>query len=147
MRSDSGHLTTVRAQGAQVQAEGHGYDGLDALLWLVVPVALLCVVPIGFVSGDGLAQSAAYARGTWAWNPNHLLLEPVGSWWQGVTAWLGSARPGPDRLKWLSIMAGGATLGIFRWRIAGPLSESRLKANLATLWVALASAFSRLWIS
>lgn len=147
MRSDSGHLTTVRAPGAQVQAEGHGYGGVDALLWLVVPAVVLCVVPIGFVSGDGLAQSAAYASGTWAWNPNHLLLEPVGSWWQGITAWLGSVRPGPDRLKWLSILAGGATLGIFRWRIAGPLSDSRLKANLATLWVGLASAFSRLWIS
>ncbi|HEX7090797.1 MAG TPA: hypothetical protein VF192_11725 [Longimicrobiales bacterium] len=104
-------------------------------------------MPIGFVSGDGLAHSATFTRGTWTWNPNHLLLEPVGSWWQAVTAGLGSARPAPDRLKWLSIVCGAAALGIFRWRVAGPLAPGRLEANLATAWVALGSAFSRLWIS
>ena len=120
---------------------------MDALLWFIVPALVLCIVPIGFVSGDGIAHSVAFARGTWTWNPNHLLLEPVGSWWQSVTARLDAARPAPDRLKWLSIICGAAALGIFRWRVAGPLAPGRLEANLATAWVALGSAFSRLWIS
>ncbi|MEX2284963.1 MAG: hypothetical protein WEE89_20920 [Gemmatimonadota bacterium] len=108
---------------------------------------ILSLVPIGFVSGDGIAQSAAYARGGWHWNPNHLLLEPLGAWWQGTMTRIGLQRQQPDQLKVLSIVAGAATIGIFRFGVAARVATGRLAANYATAWVALASGFSRLWIS
>ena len=119
----------------------------DGVLWLAVTCVLLSVIRIGFVSGDGIAQSAKYATGSWNWNPNHLLLEPLGAWWQTNLTALGVERPAVDQLKLLSILTGSFALGLFRIGIAGKLAASRFAANHATVWVALASGFSRLWIS
>jgi len=120
---------------------------LDALLWLIVPALLLLAIPIGYVSADGIGQSARFAAGNWRLNPNHLLFEPLSAWWQGL---LGAAAPvaeAVDQLKRLSILAGALAVALFRGGVASRLASSRLTANHATLWFALSSAFSRLWIS
>src|ERR1043165_528087 len=59
-------------------------DRIDALLWLVLPVAVLFTIPIGFVSNDGLGHSLGFASGSWRLNPNHLLFQPLGAWWQSA---------------------------------------------------------------
>jgi hypothetical protein len=119
-------------------------DLLDALAWLVLPVLLLSLLPIGYVSADGIGQSLSFSAGFQRWNPNHLLVEPLGVWWQGTP---GSRAEGVDRLKRLSILAGALAAGLFRFGVAGRLASSRLAANHATAWLAFSSAFSRLWVS
>lgn len=122
-------------------------DRLDAILWLLAGALILSVLPIGWVSGDGLVQSARYARGSWTWDPNALLLEPLGAWWQTGLAGLGIPRAGVDLLKLLSVVAGALSVGLFRWGFAARIGDSRFAANHATAWFALGSAFSRMWIS
>ena len=122
-------------------------DGLDALLWFLVWVLLLSILPIGWVSGDGIVQSARYARGDWSWDPNALLLEPVGAWWQTRLTAVGLPRHGVDQLKLLSVLAGALSVGLFRFGFAGRVAQSRFSANHGTAWMALGSAFSRMWIS
>ncbi len=122
-------------------------DRRDALLWLIVPALLLLAIPIGYVSADGIGQSARFAAGSWRLNPNHLLFEPLNAWWQGL---LGPAAPlaeAVDQLKRLSILAGALAVALFRSGVASRLAASRLAANHATAWFALSSAFSRLWVS
>jgi hypothetical protein len=122
-------------------------DRRDAVLWFVLGVLVLTVLPIGWVSGDGLVQSARYAKGDWTWDPNSLLLEPLGGWWQTTLTRMGAPRSGVDLLKLLSVLSGGVTLGLYRWGFAARLTPSRLAANHAVAWVALGSAFSRMWVS
>jgi hypothetical protein len=122
-------------------------DRLDALLWLIVPALFLLAIPIGYVSADGIGQSARFAAGSWHLNPNHLLFEPLSAWWQGL---LGPGAPvaeAVDQLKRLSILAGALAVALFRGGVAARLASSRLAANHATAWFALSSAFARLWIS
>ncbi|HEY7213428.1 MAG TPA: hypothetical protein VIC28_02310, partial [Thermoanaerobaculia bacterium] len=122
-------------------------DRLDALLWFVVPVLLLFTIPIGFVSNDGLGHSLDFAAGTWHLNPNHLLFEPLGAWWQNLWTRHGSGREPVDILKLLSVLTGGLAAGLFRFGVAPRLAVSRWAANHATAWLAFSSAFLRLWVS
>jgi hypothetical protein len=122
-------------------------DRLDALLWFAVPVLILFSIPIGFVSNDGLGHSLDFAAGTWHLNPNHLLFEPLGAWWQSFWTRHGSAREPVDILKLLSGLAGGLAAGLFRFGVAPRLAETRWAANHATAWLAFSSAFLRLWVS
>lgn len=124
-----------------------GSNRIDALFWFGISAVLLALLPIGLVSGDGIAHSARYAAGTWFWNPNHLLFDPVGSWWQKALADLGVTRSGPDRLKLLSIATGAVAVALFRWGVAGPIAPGRVEANHATAWIAFGAAFAGLWIS
>jgi hypothetical protein len=118
---------------------------LDALLWLVLPAVLLFTIPIGFVSNDGLGHSLGFASGDWHLNPNHLLFEPLGAWWQ--SAWKGSGREPVDILKLLSALSGALAAALFRWGVAPRVAETRWAANHATAWLAFSSAFLRLWVS
>ena len=120
-------------------------DRIDALLWLVLPVLLLFTIPIGFVSNDGLGHSQGFASGSWHFNPNHLLFEPLGAWWQN--AWAKSGREPVDALKLLSVLSGALAAALFRWRVAPRVTETRWAANHATAWLAFSSAFLRLWVS
>jgi hypothetical protein len=121
-------------------------DGIDAFLWLAIPAVILFLVPIGFVSNDGLGHSRDFAAGTWHLDPNHLLFEPLGAWWQN--AWMRSGYGGKpvDALKRLSALAGALAAGLFRWKVAPRLTGKRWEANHATAWLAF-SAFLRLWVS
>lgn len=119
---------------------------VDAWLWVLVPAITLSMIHIGYVSGDGLAQSATYARHTWFWNPNHLLYEPLCALWQTVVGHF-LARPGTDVLKLLSIWSAAIAAGLFRWGVAEELCPSRAVANFATAWVVLGSVCSRMAIS
>lgn len=124
-----------------------GGDRLDSLLWFAVPLLLLWFLPIGYIATDGIGQSAQYAAGTWRLNPNHLLYEPLGAAWQSL---LGPGAPreaAVDHLKRLSLLAGALAAALFRGGVAPRLARSRWAANHATAWLALGSAFSRLWVS
>lgn len=120
---------------------------LDAGLWFVVCALVLCVVPIGFVSNDGLGHSRTFATGDWALNPNHLLFEPLGAAWQSLWARLDPARAAVDALKLLSALAGALAVALFRRHVAPLVTSRRGVANYATAWVGLSSAFLRLWVS
>lgn len=122
-------------------------DRLDALLWFVIPVVILFTIPIGFVSNDGLGHSRDFAAGTWRLNPNHLLFEPLGAWWQNLWTRNGSGREPVDILKLLSALSGALAAGLFRYGVAPRLAETRWAANHATAWLAFSSAFLRLWVS
>ena len=119
--------------------------GIDGLLWLVLPLVVLSTIPIGFVSTDGLGHSRSFASGSWRLNPNHLLFEPLGAWWQ--TAWTAGGREPVDTLKLLSALSGALAVALFRWKVAPRVAGSRWAANHATAWVACSSAFIRLWVS
>ena len=119
--------------------------GIDGLLWLVLPLVVLSTIPIGFVSTDGLGHSRSFASGSWRLNPNHLLFEPLGAWWQ--TAWTAGGREPVDTLKLLSALSGALAVALFRWTVAPRVARSRWAANHATAWVACSSAFIRLWVS
>ena len=119
----------------------------DALAWLVLSAVLLSLIPIGWVSADGVGQSLSYAAGFQRWNPNHLLVEPLGVAWLGLLDPGFSRSEGVDHLKRLCILAGALAAGLFRFGVAGRLASSRLAANHGTAWMAAGSAFSRLWIS
>ncbi|MES1241274.1 MAG: hypothetical protein ABUT39_06605 [Acidobacteriota bacterium] len=119
----------------------------DALAWLVLSAVVLCLIPIGWVSADGVGQSLSYAAGFQRWNPNHLLVEPLGVAWLELLDPGFSRAEGVDHLKRLCILAGALAVGLFRFGVAGRLASSRLAANHGTAWMALGSAFSRLWIS
>jgi hypothetical protein len=118
----------------------------DALAWLLVSAILLCLIPIGWVSADGIGQGLSFAAGFHRWNPNHLLVEPLGVGWLDLFD-PGSRGEVADSLKRLSILAGALAVGLFRFGVAGRLASSRLAANHGTAWMAFGSAFSRLWIS
>jgi hypothetical protein len=122
-------------------------DLVDALAWLVLSVVLLWLIPIGYVSADGIGQSLSFAAGFQHWNPNHLLVEPLGVAWLGLLDPGFSRAEGVDHLKRLCILAGALAVGLFRLGVAGRLAPSRLAANHGTAWMAASSAFSRLWIS
>ncbi len=122
-------------------------DRIDALLWLAVAVALLFTIPIGFVSNDGLGHSRSFAAGSWHVNPNHVLFEPLGAWWQNAWMWSGYGREPVDALKLLSALAGALAASLFRWGVAPRLARTRWEANHATAWLAFSSAFLRLWVS
>lgn len=122
-------------------------DRFDAWLWCLLPALALLAIPIGFVSNDGLGHARSFATGAWRLNPNHLLFEPLGAWWLDVLARLGSTRPPVDQLKLLSAFAGALAAGLFRLGIAPRLTGTRRAANVATAWLALSSAFLRLWVS
>jgi hypothetical protein len=124
-------------------------DLRDALLWLIVSILLFLSLRIGYISADGIGQSAGFSAGL-RLNPNHLLFEPLGVGWQGWQRLLGpgaSREEAVDHLKRLSILFGALAVALFRWGVAPRVAASRLAANHATAWVALSSAFSRLWIS
>jgi len=122
-------------------------DRIDALLWFAIPCLVFSLIPIGFASGDGVGHSLAFASGRWHLNPNHLLFEPLGAWWQTTLMALGYPREPFDALKLLSILSGSLAVGLFRLLVAPRVSASRFAANYGTAWVALSSAFLRLWIS
>ncbi len=122
-------------------------DLADALAWLVVSAAVLSLIPIGYVSADGIGQSLSFAAGFQRWNPNHLLVEPLGVTWLGLLDPGFSRAEGVDHLKRLCILAGALAVGLFRLGVAGRLAPSRFSANHGTAWMAASSAFSRLWIS
>jgi hypothetical protein len=119
----------------------------DALAWLVLSAVLLSLIPIGYVSADGIGQSLAFAAGFHRWNPNHLLVEPLGVAWRSLLGPGHSRAEAVDHLKRLSILAGALAVGLFRFGVAGRLATNRLAANHGTAWMAASSAFSRLWIS
>ncbi len=121
-------------------------DLRDAVLWLAIPILVLSAVPIGYVSADGIGQSARFAAGSWRLNPNHLVFEPLGTWWQGPLG-PASREQAVDQLKRLSVLAGALAVALFRGGVAPRLARSRLAANHATAWLAFSSAFSRLWVS
>lgn len=120
---------------------------IDTLLWFFLPVLLLFLVPVGFVSNDGLGHSRSFANGSWNVNPNHLLFETLGAWWQNLWVRGGSQRETVDILKLLSAVSGALAVALFRWGVAGRVAETRWAANHATAWMAFSSAFLRLWVS
>lgn len=122
-------------------------DRLDAALWLVLCLAVLWAVPVGFVSNDGLWHSRKFADGTWSLNPNHLLLEPLGALWQELWARLDPARAGFDALKLLAALAGALAVALFRLQVIAFVVVRRWAANYGTAWVALSAVFLRLWLS
>jgi len=122
-------------------------DRLDATLWLVLCLAVLWAVPVGFVSNDGLWHSRKFADGSWSLNPNHLLLEPLGALWQGLWARLDPAREGFDALKLLAALAGALAVALFRLRVVAFVATRRWVANYGTAGVAASSVFLRLWVS
>lgn len=124
-----------------------GGDRLDALLWFAIPLVLFWFLPIGYVSTDGIGQSAQYADGTWRLNPNHLLYEPLGAAWQSRLGPDAPREAAVDHLKRLSLLAGALAAALFRGGVAARIARSRFAANHATAWLALGSAFSRLWVS
>jgi hypothetical protein len=99
------------------------------------------------MSGDGVSHSATYATGQWVLNPNHLLMEPLGAWWQNTLGALGFTRPGIDLQKLLSAYSGAIALGIFRGGIASRVGAGRLEANLGTLYLAFMVGFLEAWTS
>lgn len=121
-------------------------DLLDALGWLSLSALLLSLLPIGHVSADGIGQSLSLSAGFVRWNPNHLLVEPIGAWWQGLLHPSTSRSEAVDHLRLLSVFAGSLAAGLFRLGVASRLAPSRLAANHATLWLACSSVFARLWI-
>jgi hypothetical protein len=130
-----------RATGGEGRGGGHR---LDALLWAALSFAVLLLVPIGWVSGDALDQGGRYVRGVYEWDPNHLLLEPVGALWVHLLAAMGSQTHFVDALKLLSALAGAIAVGLFRATLAARLAASRSAANFGTCWLAFGSAFLRL---
>lgn len=119
---------------------------LDAFSWLFLSALVLSLLPIGHVSADGIGQSLSLSAGFVRWNPNHLLVEPIGAWWQGLLAPSSSRAEAVDHLRLLSVFAGSLAVGLFRLGVASRLASSRLAANHATLWLAASSAFARLWV-
>ncbi len=134
-------------ESGAIRTVGNRSDGIDSLLWLLAAAAVLFLVPIGFVSNDGLGHSRDFAAGSWHLDPNHLLFEPLGAWWQN--AWMRHGYGGDpvDALKRLSALAGALAAGLFRWGVAPRLAGTRWEANHATAWLAFSSAFLRLWVS
>lgn len=120
-------------------------DFFDALCWSLLSAILLLLLPIGHVSPDGLGQSHLFSAGFTRWNPNHLLVEPLGAWWMGL-ADSSSRAEAVDHLRRLSILAGSLAAGLFRFGVARRLTTTRLSANYATAWLAFSSAFLRLWV-
>lgn len=120
-------------------------DLLDALSWVFLSALVLLLLPIGHVSPDGIGQSTNLSAGFSRWNPNHLLVEPLGSWWMGLVN-PGSRAKAVDHLRRLSILTGSLAVGLFRFGVAKRLAGSRLAANHATAWLAFSSAFARLWV-
>jgi hypothetical protein len=121
-------------------------DLLDALLWLIVSILLLSSLHIGYISADGLGQSAGFAAGL-RLNPNHLFFEPLGVGWLHLLGPEASREEAVDHLKRLSILFGALAVGLFRRSVAPRVTAGRFAANHATTWLALSSAFSRMWIS
>lgn len=119
---------------------------LDALAWLFLSALVLSLLPIGHVSADGIGQSLSLSAGFVRWNPNHLLVEPIGAWWQGLLDPSSSRAEAVDHLRLFSVFAGSLAAGLFRLGVASRLASTRLAANHATLWLAASSAFARLWI-
>ena len=107
---------------------------IDTALWFIVLLFGLWWLPVGGVSGDGVAQSILYGRNSWLLNPNHLLYEPLGSAWLHLTATIGT-RGAPDALKRLSFLAGATGAALFRSVVAPAVTQRRLSANLATAWL------------
>jgi hypothetical protein len=122
-------------------------DWNDAAVWFAISCAVLTIAPIGFASNDGLGHSLAFLSGRWQLNPNHLLFEPLGAWWQSAVMALGYPRETFDALRLLSVLSGSIALGLFRLGIAPRIAAGRFEANHATAWMAFSSAFLRLWIS
>jgi hypothetical protein len=120
-------------------------DLRDALCWFFLSALVLLLLPIGHVSPDGLGQSQNLSAGFSRWNPNHLLVEPLGAWWMSLSD-IGSRAEAADHLRRLSILAGSLAAGLFRFGVAKRLAQSRLAANHATAWLAFSSAFVRLWV-
>ncbi|HWN41483.1 MAG TPA: hypothetical protein VNW71_04645 [Thermoanaerobaculia bacterium] len=120
-------------------------DLRDALCWAFLSALVLLLLPIGHVSPDGLGQSYHFSAGFSRWNPNHLLVEPVGAWWMSL-ADIDSREEAADHLRRLSILAGSLAAGLFRFGVASRLAPSPLAANHATAWLAFSSAFVRLWV-
>jgi hypothetical protein len=116
-------------------------DRIDALLWFAIPCILLTIVPIGFASNDGVGHSAAFATGQWELNPNHLLFEPLGAWWQRTAMALGYPRAPFDALKLLSILSGSIAVALFRLCIAPAVTNNRFVSNHATAWMAFPRRF------
>ena len=120
-------------------------DWRDAVCWSFLSALVLLLLPVGHVSPDGLGQSHYLATGFSRWNPNHLLVEPLGAWWMSL-ADAGSRAEQVDHLRRLSILAGSLAAGLFRFGVARRLAPGRLAANYATAWLAFSSAFARLWV-
>jgi hypothetical protein len=121
-------------------------DLLDALVWLIVSILLLSSLHIGYISADGFGQSAGFAAGP-RLNPNHLFFDPLGAGWLRLLGAGISREEAVDHLKRLSILFGALAVALFRRGVAPRVAADRFAANHATAWVALSSAFSRLWIS
>lgn len=120
-------------------------DWRDAFCWAFLSALVLLLLPVGHVSPDGLGQSHYLAAGFSRWNPNHLLVEPLGAWWMSL-ADADSRAEQVDHLRRLSILAGSLAAGLFRFGVARRLAPGRLAANQATAWLAASSAFARLWV-
>jgi hypothetical protein len=120
---------------------GQGRDRWHALVWALGIGIPLWIAPIGAVSGDGLVQSIAYSTGTWGWNPNHLLLEPLGAGWLGCVRLLLGERSAPDLLKLLSVTSGALAAGLFRWTVGPVVAGGMTSRNLATAWFVLSAGF------
>ncbi len=120
-------------------------DLRDALCWSFLSALVLLLLPIGHISPDGVGQSHNLSAGFSHWNPNHLLVEPLGAWWMNLSD-IGSRAEAADHLRRLSILAGSLAAGLFRFGVARRLAPSRFAANHATAWLAFSSAFARLWV-
>jgi hypothetical protein len=139
---------TVRTSGLpQNEAGIRRATAADSVAWTVVTLVILWSIPVGFVSGDGIAHSVRFANGSWLLNPNHLLFEPAGAAWQALLTRLGLPRSHPDQLKLLSMLAGSISAGLFRAFVIGPIVTNRMLANCATGLMAFSAAFLGLWIS
>ena len=115
-------------------------DRRDAAAWASA-IALLVLVPVGLVSGDGLLYAEQVARGA-SWNSNHLLLEPLTAAWCRLTAAAGMTRPIVDQMRLASVLAAALSAGLFRWGVARRLAERRGGANWMTAWLVLRAAFA-----
>jgi hypothetical protein len=119
----------------------------DAARWGVVAALLLVLVPVGWVSPDGLHQADLARSGSWRPNPNHLLNEPLNAAWLAITdRWAPAALP-VDRLRRLSGLWAALAIAAFRRLLAPRLASSRGAANYATAWFAGCAVFAILALS
>ena len=95
-------------------------DGIGlALFALLYLYCFRSMIP----SGDGEVYAAQIASGELVWNPNHLLMQPIGFVWANLLSSLGVSII--DSLQLLSALAAALTVFLFNWALAAVVMVPR----------------------